>query len=71
MNEFQANLSKDLVKKGIPPLAANLAQEAFGQDDNALTLFDDAGRHVLPRAPKTVLGRQLIAHIARMLAKTR
>ena len=58
-------------KKGIPLLAANLAQEAFGQDDNALTLFDDAGKHVLPRAPKTVLGRQLIAHIARMLAKTR
>jgi len=56
-------------KKGIPLLAANLAQEAFGQDDNALTLFDDKGRHVLARAPKTVLARQLVAHIARMLPK--
>jgi phosphopantothenoylcysteine decarboxylase / phosphopantothenate---cysteine ligase len=56
-------------KKKIPLLAANLAQEAFGRDDNALTLFDDAGQHVLPRAPKLTLARQLIAHMARMLPK--
>jgi phosphopantothenoylcysteine decarboxylase/phosphopantothenate--cysteine ligase len=56
-------------KKGIPLLAANLAQEAFGRDDNALTLFDDAGKHALARAPKIVLARQLIAHIAAMLPK--
>ena len=54
-------------KKKIPLLAANLAQEAFGRDDNALTLFDDAGQHVLPRAPKIDLARRLIAHMARML----
>lgn len=54
-------------KKKIPLLAANLAQAAFGQDDNALTLFDDAGEHVLERAPKIVLARRLVAHIARML----
>ncbi len=54
-------------KKKIPLLAANLAQEAFGRDDNALTLFDDSGQHVLPRAPKIELARQLIAHMARML----
>ncbi|OFZ86397.1 MAG: phosphopantothenate synthase [Betaproteobacteria bacterium RBG_16_64_18] len=58
-------------QKGIPLLAANLAQEAFGRDDNALTLFDDAGEHVLARAPKIVLARQLVAHIARMLPKAR
>jgi phosphopantothenoylcysteine decarboxylase/phosphopantothenate--cysteine ligase len=56
-------------KKGIPLLAANLAHEAFGRDDNALTLFDDAGEHVLPRAPKIVLARQLVAHIAQMLRR--
>jgi phosphopantothenoylcysteine decarboxylase/phosphopantothenate--cysteine ligase len=56
-------------KKGIPLLAANLAQEAFGRDDNALTLFDDAGEHLLARAPKIVLARQLIAHIATMLGR--
>jgi phosphopantothenoylcysteine decarboxylase/phosphopantothenate--cysteine ligase len=55
-------------KKKIPLLAANLAQEAFGADDNALTLFDDHGEHVLPRAPKVRLARALVGHIARMLA---
>jgi len=55
-------------KKGIPLLAANLAHEAFGADDNALTLFDDHGEHALPRAPKIRLARDLIGHIARMLA---
>jgi phosphopantothenoylcysteine decarboxylase/phosphopantothenate--cysteine ligase len=56
--------------KGIPLLAANLAQEAFGRDDNALTLFDDRGMHELPRAPKIVVARQLVAHIAKMLNKS-
>jgi phosphopantothenoylcysteine decarboxylase/phosphopantothenate--cysteine ligase len=54
-------------RKRIPLLAANLAHTAFGRDDNALTLFDDAGEHVLERAPKIVLARRLVAHIARML----
>ena len=58
-------------KKRIPLLAANLAQKAFGKDDNALTLFDDVGEHVLARAPKIVLARQLVAHIAKMLPKAR
>jgi len=56
-------------KKKIPLLAANLAQHAFGQDDNALTLFDDKGVHELARAPKIVLARQLLAHIASLLKR--
>jgi len=56
-------------KRRVPLLAANLAQHAFGADDNALTLFDDAGEHELARAPKIALARQLVAHIARMLDK--
>ncbi len=56
-------------RKRIPLLAANLAQEAFGRDDNELTLFDDRGEKVLPRAPKIVLARQLMAHIAQMLPR--
>ena len=55
-------------KKGIPLLAANLAQQAFGRDDNALTLFDDSGEHHLERAPKTVIARQLVEHIVKLLA---
>jgi phosphopantothenoylcysteine decarboxylase/phosphopantothenate--cysteine ligase len=54
-------------KKKIPLLAANLAQDAFGRDDNALTLFDDSGEHELARAPKIVLARQLLAHIAGLM----
>ena len=51
-------------RKGIPLLAANLAQEALGADDNALTLFDDAGMHKLGRGPKLEQARKLVAHIA-------
>lgn len=54
-------------RKNIPLLAANLAQEAFGRDDNSLTLFDDSGQHVLERAPKIEIARQLIAYIAKSL----
>ena len=56
-------------RKKLPLLAANLAQHAFGADDNQLILFDDEGRHELPRAPKIELARALIAHIARLLPK--
>jgi phosphopantothenoylcysteine decarboxylase / phosphopantothenate---cysteine ligase len=56
-------------KKRIPLLAANLAQHAFGRDDNSLTLFDDDGEHLLERAPKIVVARQLVAHVSRLLAR--
>jgi phosphopantothenoylcysteine decarboxylase/phosphopantothenate--cysteine ligase len=56
-------------KKNIPLLAANLAQHAFGQDSNALTLFDGRGEHELPRASKLTLARQLLSHISSMLGK--
>ena len=56
-------------RKKVPLLAANLAQHAFGAEDNQLILFDDDGRHVLPRAPKIALARMLIGHIARLLPK--
>jgi phosphopantothenoylcysteine decarboxylase/phosphopantothenate--cysteine ligase len=56
-------------RKKIPLLAANLAQHAFGADDNELILMDDQGEHLLKRAAKIVIARQLIAHIAGMLPK--
>jgi phosphopantothenoylcysteine decarboxylase/phosphopantothenate--cysteine ligase len=58
-------------RKKVPLLAANLAQHAFGADDNQLILFDAQGRHELARASKIVLARQLIAHIAELSAKRR
>jgi phosphopantothenoylcysteine decarboxylase/phosphopantothenate--cysteine ligase len=56
-------------RKKVPLLAANLAQHAFGAEDNQLILFDDHGRHELPRAPKIALARALVAHIAGLMSK--
>jgi phosphopantothenoylcysteine decarboxylase/phosphopantothenate--cysteine ligase len=56
-------------KKNIPLIAGNLIQEGFGGDDNRLVLFDDAGVHPLTPAPKSVLARQLIEHIATLTRK--
>jgi phosphopantothenoylcysteine decarboxylase/phosphopantothenate--cysteine ligase len=67
--DLMANAQAKRKKKGIPLLAANLAQETFGKETNALTLLDDGGVHELPRAPKIVLARQLVAHIAKMLPR--
>jgi len=53
-------------RKKLPLLAANLVQHALGTDDNEIVLFDDDGAHPLPRAPKDVVARQLIAHATRL-----
>jgi phosphopantothenoylcysteine decarboxylase/phosphopantothenate--cysteine ligase len=57
-------------RKKLPLLAANLAQSAIGADDNEITLFDDEGAHRLPRGPKEVVARELVAHIARLYRKS-
>jgi phosphopantothenoylcysteine decarboxylase/phosphopantothenate--cysteine ligase len=56
-------------KKNIPLLAANLAQNAIGANDNELVLFDEAGEHVLPRADKLTLARALLRHAATLYKK--
>lgn len=56
-------------RKKLALVAANLAQTAIGAADNELVLFDDTGRHVLPRAPKQELARRLVEHIAALVAK--
>ena len=53
-------------KKKVPLIAGNLIQDGFGGDDNRVTLFDDQGAHPLAPAPKSVLARQLIEHIAKL-----
>lgn len=58
-------------KKKIPLLAANLAQNAIGSDDNELVLFDDAGEHALPRADKLTLARALLRHAIALYRKGR
>ncbi len=66
-----AHAREKRARKKIPLLAANLAQEALGADENAITLFDDAGEHALGRGPKIELARRLVAHVAGMLGKRR
>ncbi len=63
-----ANAKAKRAKKKVPLLAANLAQEALGADENAVTLFDDRGEHPLGRGPKIEVARKLVMHIAGMLA---
>jgi phosphopantothenoylcysteine decarboxylase/phosphopantothenate--cysteine ligase len=51
-------------RKKVQLMVANLAQEAIGADENEVSLLDDAGIHRLARAPKDVVARQIIDHIA-------
>jgi len=62
-----ANAKAKRRKKGIPLLAANLAQKALGSNENALTLYDERGAHPLGRGPKLEQARKLVAHVAAML----
>jgi phosphopantothenoylcysteine decarboxylase / phosphopantothenate---cysteine ligase len=64
-----ANARQKRLKKGVPLMAANRAQDALGADDNAITLFDARGRHSLGRGPKLEQARKLVAHVAGMLKK--
>ncbi|MDR2195520.1 MAG: bifunctional phosphopantothenoylcysteine decarboxylase/phosphopantothenate--cysteine ligase CoaBC [Gallionellaceae bacterium] len=53
-------------EKNLQLIAANLAQDAIGSDDNELLLLDDDGEHLLPRADKLTLARGLMQHVARL-----
>jgi phosphopantothenoylcysteine decarboxylase/phosphopantothenate--cysteine ligase len=54
-------------KKGVPLLVGNIGHHTFGQDDNAVVLFDETGHTLLPRATKLELARQLVSEIAKRL----
>jgi phosphopantothenoylcysteine decarboxylase/phosphopantothenate--cysteine ligase len=58
-------------KKKLPLLAANLAQTAIGAVDNELILFDDEGRHPLPRGSKLAQARGLVLHLAKLYKRDR
>jgi phosphopantothenoylcysteine decarboxylase/phosphopantothenate--cysteine ligase len=53
-------------RKKIPLIAGNLIQDGFGGEVNRLVLCDDKGTHPLTPAPKSVLARQLVEHVARL-----
>ena len=69
--KVEAHARAKRLKKGVPLIAANLAQAAMGADDNSITLFDARGRHPLGRGPKLEQARKLVAHVAAMLKRAR
>lgn len=48
-------------------LVGNLVSDGMGGDDNTVIIYDDAGRHPLPRAPKAEVAQGIVAHLARLL----
>jgi phosphopantothenoylcysteine decarboxylase/phosphopantothenate--cysteine ligase len=61
------NARAKLAKKKLPLIVGNLAQDALGRDDSAITLYDAGGEHPLGSGPKLELARKLVAHVAGML----
>ena len=55
-------------RKRVPLIVANCAQDAFGSDENQVTLIDDGGAHPLPKMDKLALARTLVGEIARRIA---
>jgi phosphopantothenoylcysteine decarboxylase/phosphopantothenate--cysteine ligase len=62
-----AHAKEERARKNVPLLAANLAQDALGRDDNAIRLYDERGEHDLGRGSKLELARKLLVHVAGML----
>lgn len=58
------------LRKGVPLLVGNLAQESMGSDTTAFVLFDDQGIEELPRLSKKDAARRLIDAIAARLHGT-
>lgn len=54
--------------KQLPLMVANLASQAMGSDNNAVTLLDDDGAHPLPQAPKNEVATQLLTHLHRLMS---
>jgi phosphopantothenoylcysteine decarboxylase/phosphopantothenate--cysteine ligase len=65
--QLAQNATQKRLKKGVPLIAANLAQEALGADENSITLYDERGEHPLGRGAKLELARKLLEHVAGML----
>jgi len=68
-NDVNENAEAKRRRKKLPLLVANRAQDTLGQDENEVTLLDDAGAHSLPRMDKLALARRLVAEIAQRLPR--
>lgn len=56
--------------KKLPMVVGNLVQDGLGGDDNEVVLYDEAGRHPLPKAPKPEVARAIVAHLAALLPES-
>jgi len=63
------NARAKLARKKLPLIAANIAQDTMGSDENEITLYDARGEHPLGRGPKLELARKLVEHVAGLLTK--
>lgn len=66
-HDVVALASEKRLRKKLPLIVANLAQNAFGSADNEVTLIDDSGATPLPKMDKLALARRLVAEIAKRL----
>ncbi|MBL8438095.1 MAG: bifunctional phosphopantothenoylcysteine decarboxylase/phosphopantothenate--cysteine ligase CoaBC [Zoogloeaceae bacterium] len=53
--------------KGLPMIVGNLVQDGLGGDENQVVIYDDLGRHPLPRGPKDRVASQIVSHLARLM----
>jgi len=65
--DLAQNAKAKLARKKLPLIVGNLAQDALGRDDSAITLYDAEGEHPLGRGPKLELARRLVEHVAALL----
>ena len=63
-HDVERNAEEKRLRKKVPLIVANRAQDTFGRDDNEVILRDAQGRHPLPRMDKLMLARRLVAEIA-------
>lgn len=54
-------------EKRLGMVVGNLVQDGLGGDDNVIVIYDEAGRHPLPRAGKTQLAASIVEHLAALL----
>jgi phosphopantothenoylcysteine decarboxylase/phosphopantothenate--cysteine ligase len=65
--ELNAHAEDKRRSKSLPMLVGNLVADGLGTDDTTVTIYDDEGRHPLPRAPKVVVAGWIVDHLARLL----
>ncbi|KAB2970561.1 bifunctional phosphopantothenoylcysteine decarboxylase/phosphopantothenate synthase [Zoogloea sp.] len=56
--------------KKLAMVVGNLVQDGLGGDDNQVVLYDEAGRHPVPKAPKPEVARAIVTHLAALLPES-